>query len=195
MHLHLKPHRQCVGNDSFRQCSPRNRCLAGGNRFQRLILLLRRERMHPRKKQGAYQIQPVFGDFLPGPLVIFNGADDELDFVGRFQVFEVFPAIASGLAAAGAFQIHDAPDARVNRRDVMRAAGFEQHGETIIAKPFHQRQGIFLEQRFTAGKFNQWQETVRRGGFQAPLILWTRRTRPSEKRSGQPPDFHANFFE
>jgi len=37
-----------------------------GNRFQRYILLLRRKRMHPRKKQGAYQIQAVFDDFCSG---------------------------------------------------------------------------------------------------------------------------------
>src|ERR1039458_1099106 len=78
--------------------------------------------MHPRKEQGAYHVWPVFGDLLPGPLIIFNRADDEFDFVGRFQEFEICPAIAFGLAAAGTFQIHDAPDARVNRRDVMRTA-------------------------------------------------------------------------
>ena len=39
----------------------------------------------------------------------------------------------------------------------MRAAGFEQHGEAVVAKRFHQRQGIFLEQRFAAGQFDQRQ--------------------------------------
>jgi hypothetical protein len=95
------------------------------------------------------------GDGLFRPVVILLRADDELDLVSRFEVRNVFPAIAFDLAAAGTFQVHDAPDPRVNGRNIMRAAGFKQHGETIIAELPHQRQGILLEQWFTAGQFNQ----------------------------------------
>jgi len=77
VHLNLKPHRQRVGDDFFRQFALRNRRLAGGNRLQRFILLLRRERMH-HEKAGTYHMQFMPGDFLFGPLIILNGADDKL---------------------------------------------------------------------------------------------------------------------
>jgi len=32
--------------------------------------------------------------------------------------------------------------------DVVRTAGFEQHGKTVIAKQFHQRQEFFWKQGF-----------------------------------------------
>ena len=35
--------------------------------------------------------------------------------------------VALDFAAAGRFQIHDPMDARIDRRNVVRAAGFEQH--------------------------------------------------------------------
>ena len=70
---------------------------------------------------------------------------------------EVFPAVALDFAAAGTFQIHDAPDARIDRRNVQRAAGFEQHGKAVVAERLHQRQGIFLQERFAAGQFDQRQ--------------------------------------
>jgi len=39
--------------------------------------------------------------------------------------------------------------------NVMRAAGFQQNGETVVTELFHQRQGIFLEQRFAAREFHK----------------------------------------
>jgi hypothetical protein len=39
----------------------------------------------------------------------------------------------------------------------MRAAGFEQDGETVVAERFHQREGIFLEQRLAAGQLDERQ--------------------------------------
>ena len=67
---------------------------------------------------------------------------------------EVFPAITGNFAAAGAFQVHDSPDPGVHRRDVVRAAGFEQNGEALVAERFHERQGAFLQQRLAAGEFH-----------------------------------------
>ena len=68
------------------------------------------------------------GDLLLRPLVVFDRADDELDFVSGFELREVAPAIPFDLATAGAFQIHDPAHARIHLRNVKRAAGFEEHG-------------------------------------------------------------------
>jgi hypothetical protein len=67
-------------------------------------------------------------DLLLCPLVIFHRANDELDFVRGFELHNVFPAVARHLAARRAFQIHDSPDAGINFRNVLRAAGFHEHG-------------------------------------------------------------------
>ena len=44
--------------------------------------------------------------------------------------------------------------------DVVRAAGFDQHGEAVVAKGLHERQGVFLEQGFAAGEFDQGQSVA-----------------------------------
>ena len=41
------------------------------------------------------------------------------------------------LAATGAFEIHNAMDARIDGSDVVRAAGFEEHGEAGVAEGGH----------------------------------------------------------
>ena len=68
------------------------------------------------------------------PFVIFDRADDEFDFIGGFQMRDVFQTIAFDFAAAGAFQIHDAADTRINFGDVVRAAGLDQNGEAVVAE-------------------------------------------------------------
>ena len=123
--------------------------------FQDFALLFRRERMHPRKEQGTNGIQLVRGDLFLGPRVIFRRADDKFDFIGCLQVREVFKTVACHLAAAGAFQIHDAADARVNFRNVMRAAGLDEDGEAGVAELRHQWDGVFLQERFAAGQFDE----------------------------------------
>lgn len=153
--LNLETHGQGVGDDFFNQFHTRNRCLSGGNRFENFVLLLRRERMHPRKEQRADGVQLVRGNLLLGPVVIFLRADDELDLVGRFQVRNISKAVAGNFAAGGAFQIHDAMDAGINLRNVVCAAGFDEHGETRFAKLLHEREGIFLKQRFSAGELDK----------------------------------------
>jgi len=112
--LDLKTDGQGVGDDFFREFTTGNRREAGGNFFERLALLFRCERMHPGKQQRTNGIQLVRGDLLLGPLVIFNRADDEFDFVGGFQMRDVLETVARDFAAGGTFQIHDAADARVN---------------------------------------------------------------------------------
>ena len=92
----------------------------------------------------------VRGDLLLRPLVVLDCANDKLDFIRGFQVREVFPTVPRDLTAAGAFQVHDPPHAWVNAGNVQRAAGFQEHGEAVVTKQFHQRQGIPLQQRFAA---------------------------------------------
>jgi hypothetical protein len=43
----------------------------------------------------------------------------------------------------------------VNLRDIMRAAGFQQYGEAVIAKGFHQGQRIGLQERLSAGQLDE----------------------------------------
>lgn len=148
--LGLETHGQGISDDAFDQLQSRDGRLAGGNFFQRFILLLGCEGVHPGNEQWANGSEVVFRDLLFHPGVIFHGADDEFDFVGAFQVRQVFPAIAFGLTAAGTFEIHDAADAGVHGGDVMRAAGFEQDGVAGVAEFPHERQGVFLEERFAA---------------------------------------------
>ena len=50
--------------------------------------------------------------------------------------------------------------------DVMRAAGFQQHGEAVVAKVLHQRQRVLLQQRFAAGQLDQ-RQLARRFGSRA----------------------------
>jgi hypothetical protein len=43
----------------------------------------------------------------------------------------------------------------INRRDVVRAAGFQQDSAVGIGQHRHQRQDIWLQQRFATGDLNQ----------------------------------------
>lgn len=94
-------------------------------------------------------------DHLFGPVVILNCSHDEFDFVSGFQMFEIFEAISFAFAAAGTFQIHDSANPRVDLGDVVRATGFEENSELIVAKVFHQRQRVLLKQGLATSKFNQ----------------------------------------
>ena len=101
--------------------------------------------MHPRHQQRTNGVELARGDLLLRPLVILGRADDEFDLVGGLEVSDVFKTILCNLAAAGTFQIHDAPHARINERDVMGAARFDEHDEAVVTELFHHRQGILLE--------------------------------------------------
>lgn len=46
---------------------------------------------------------------------------------------------------------------RINGGDVDGAAGFDQNGEAEIAKLAHESKRIALEERFSAGEFDQWE--------------------------------------
>jgi len=104
----------------------------------------------------------MLGNHLLGPFVVFDCADNELDFVDALQETDVFPAVAGDFAAAGALQVHDSMNAPINRFEVVGAAGFEQNGKARITQPFHQWNGVGLQERFAARQFDQWQT---RSGF------------------------------
>ena len=146
------------------------------------MLLFRREWLHPREKQRTKFLQPVLSDLFFGPVVILLRADDKLHFVGSFQVRDVFKTVARHLAAARTFQIHDAAHARIDLRNVVRAAGFDQHRETFVAQCAHEGQGVGLKQRFAAGQFDE-------GQFQIADF----KLRIGKKR-GESPHFGKNFF-
>src|SRR5437899_3449602 len=115
------------------------------------------ERCDPREQYWANGSEVEFRQLRFSPVVILLRADDEFDFVSAGEVRQVLPAISSHLAAAWTFQIHDAPHTRIQRRNVERAAGFNQHGETIVAKRLRQGNRTGLKQRFAARQFNQRQ--------------------------------------
>ncbi len=95
------------------------------------------------------------------PFVIFAGSHHKFHFITRGEMVDVRPKIFVHFAAARRFQIHDPMDARIDLRDIVGAAGFEQNRITGIAQHRHQRQHIFLEQRLSTGDLDQ--RTATRG--------------------------------
>ena len=63
--------------------------------------------------------------------------------------------VALGLARARALDVDDAAHARVDRRDVDRAAGLEQHLVAGVAEVGEQRQRAGLQQRLAAGELDE----------------------------------------
>lgn len=146
--------------------------------------------MDPGKQDRADGIEFIFGNSLFGPDVILHRADDEFDFVSGFEVSNIFPAIALDLATTGAFQIHDAMHARVDAGDIVRAAGFEQDDEAVVAKFLHQWQDVFLKEGFAAGQLDQ------RKGRGARVEGWHAIVEGRfGKRLGEAGDFGVNFFQ
>ena len=92
-----------------------------------------------------------------GPLVVLAGSDHELHLIRGTKLGNIGPTIAFNLAAARTFQIHDAPNPRIELGNVMGPAGFHQHRETIIRQGAHQASGIGLQKGFTPGQLNQRQ--------------------------------------
>ena len=131
-----------------------------------IVLLSRQERGDPGKEHRANPRQIPRQNDIPWPIrnpgrVPMTNLTSSVPLKMR----EVFPAVAGRFAAARAFQIHDAPHARIDWRDVQRAAGFQQDGKAGVAQRSHQRQGVFLQKRFAAGQFHQGQPPqARRGG-------------------------------
>jgi len=67
----------------------------------------------------------LFRDGAFCPIVIGAVGDDEFDFVLLGEVPEVSVMIFLNFVAAGAFQVHDFDNARINRRNIQRTTGFE----------------------------------------------------------------------
>ena len=99
-----------------------------------------------------------------GPFIILRGADDELHLVAWLEAGDVVGEHFTGLAAAGAFPVHDMPYARVALADVVRAAGLDQHGDVQVAEAAHQRVHVFLQQRLTAGDLDERQRVAQLAG-------------------------------
>ncbi len=89
------------------------------------------------------------------PFVIFPRAHHEFHFITRGEMINVRPKIFVHFTAARRFQIHDPMDARIDFRDIVGAARFEQNSITGIAQHRHQRQHIFLEQRLATCDLDQ----------------------------------------
>ena len=81
---------------------------------------------------------------LAGPFVVFAAADDEFHFVALGEVLDVAPQIARTFAGGRRLQIHNAVNPRVDLRDVMCAAGFDEHGLPCVAELGHQREYVFF---------------------------------------------------
>ena len=72
-------------------------------KFGEHIPLVRRQGMHPGKKQRASGVELVGGDLGLGPGIVLDGADHEFDLVGGLEVREVGGEIPGDFAAGGAF--------------------------------------------------------------------------------------------
>lgn len=155
VHLELEADGEGVGDDAFDEFFARDWMEPRGNRLEDGRALVFLQRRNPGKEYRAAGGQVVLGELLFGPLVVLGGSDDEFDFVGGFEVGNILEAIPRDLAAGRALEIHDAADARVDRRDVEGAAGFDQNSVAEVAKLPHQIERAFLEERLPAGKFDE----------------------------------------
>lgn len=93
----------------------------------------------------------MFGNPCFGPVVISAVGENELDFVSGSEVEEVLETVLIGLAAAGAFEVHDFDDTRIHAGHVLGPAGFKQDGESKVAKAGEQGENIGLEERLATG--------------------------------------------
>ena len=86
--------------------------------------------------------------------------------------------------------------ARVHGRDVVRAARFKEHGKSLVAERFHQRARAFLQERLSAGQFDQGQfrcRTTSRIEAQS-IALPTERGSALPKPHGEFSDLGHDFF-
>ena len=133
--LELEADGEAVVDDGFGELAAGERGVVGRDGFENVALLAGSEWVNPRKKHFALAMD--FLELRLGPFVIFAGSDDAFDFVGGAEVCEIAFEVTFVLAATGAFEIHNAMDARIDGSDVVRTAGFEEHGEASIAEGGH----------------------------------------------------------
>ena len=76
--------------------------------------------------------------------------EHDLHLVTPGQDVDVCQQVASLLARIGCLQIHDATHARIDRRDVERAARLERDAEPRVAQRRQQLEAVLLRQRFAA---------------------------------------------
>ena len=63
--------------------------MAGRERLKRFVLLFWRQRMHPGEQQRAARSEVVLCDFVFCPLIIFQSANHEFDFIGALEAHTV----------------------------------------------------------------------------------------------------------
>ena len=120
--LELEADGEAVVDDGFGELAAGERGVVGRDGFENVALLAGSEWVNPRKKHFALAMD--FLELRLGPFVIFAGSDDAFDFVGGAEVCEIAFEVPFVLAATGAFEIHNAMDARIDGSDVVRTAGF-----------------------------------------------------------------------
>ena len=121
--LELEPDGKAIGSDGLGQFAAGKGSMIGGHGLEHVALLTGFQRVDPRKEHLAFTEE--LAELRLCPVVIFARADYAFHFIGGAEVLQVCGQVAFALAAAGAFEIDDAMDARVNAADVMRAAGFQ----------------------------------------------------------------------
>jgi len=89
------------------------------------------------------------------PLIVGAIFDDEFDLIVRLQNFEIRPVIALDFAAAGAFEIDDLDDARIEPGEIETAAGFNQHGIICREQAVAQFINFLLQHRLAAGDLDK----------------------------------------
>src|SRR5690606_33867039 len=86
------------------------------------------------EQHGATFVKATVEHELTCPIEIRTIANDELDMLFGAQHFQVIETIACDLAAARCFDVNDTHDARINLRDVHRAARLERDAVTSVAQ-------------------------------------------------------------
>src|SRR5690606_1014592 len=77
------------------------------------------------------------------------------------EVVQVGPQVPGLLAGAGALEVHDLVDARVERRDVDGAGGFYQHGVAAFEQQLGEAEGVAVDERLAAGELDERRAELR----------------------------------
>ncbi len=110
---------------------------------------------HRREQQMKTLVEAIFPNHFQCPLIIAAIFDDEFNLIVRLQDFEVRPVVAFDFAAAGAFEINNLDDARIEPGEIEAAAGFDEHGMIGREQAAAQFINFLLQHRLAAGDFDE----------------------------------------